>query len=408
VSGVLRPRLVLTGVLVAVGTFLLFCWGLTIGDYPVAFTDVVRALGGAGDPGTVIVVQDLRLPRALTGLLVGIAFGVSGAVFQTMTRNPLASPDMIGLTEGAGTAVVAAVVLGWTGGLGLSTLGLLGALATALLVYALAWKGGATGYRIILVGIGVSWICTSATDFLVARGNRFEAQEAIGWLVGNLNGRTWDQVDSLALAMAVLLPVTLGMGRWMRTLMLGDDVAAGLGTPVQSVRLALLLTGVGLVAFGTAAAARLRSHRRVRRPRLRPPRTRGDPRDGTAGRDRHRRPRRAGPAVAAHPRQPRGLWRLIACRPPTRVPRGRPTRRPAPASRVPSDSAPAHRDRTDPAPLTRPLPGPSCGPGTCISPTTDGPWWRIWTSPCRPAASRPSSGPTPVANRPCCARSPGC
>jgi iron complex transport system permease protein len=161
---------------------------------------------------------------------------------------------MIGLTEGAGTAVVAAVVLGWTGGLGLSTLGLLGALATALLVYALAWKGGATGYRIILVGIGVSWICSSATNFLVARGNRFEAEAALGWLVGNLNGRTWNQVDSLAIALAVLLPITLGMGRWMRTLMLGDDVAAGLGTPVQPVRLALLLAGVGLVAFGTAAA----------------------------------------------------------------------------------------------------------------------------------------------------------
>ncbi|WP_019059447.1 FecCD family ABC transporter permease [Streptomyces prunicolor] len=254
VSGVLRPRLLLTGVGVALGAFLLFCWGLTIGDYPVAFTDVIRALWGSGDAGTVIVVQDLRLPRALVGLLVGVAFGVSGAVFQTMTRNPLASPDMIGLTEGAGTAVVAAVVLGWTGGLGLSTLGLLGALATALLVYALAWKGGATGYRIILVGIGVSWICSSATNFLVARGNRFEAEAALGWLVGNLNGRTWNQVDSLAIALAVLLPITLGMGRWMRTLMLGDDVAAGLGTPVQPVRLALLLAGVGLVAFGTAAA----------------------------------------------------------------------------------------------------------------------------------------------------------
>jgi iron complex transport system permease protein len=254
VSGVLRPRLLLTGVGVGAGAFMLFCWGLTIGDYPVAFTDVIRALWGAGDAGTVIVVQDLRLPRALVGLLVGIAFGVSGAVFQTMTRNPLASPDMIGLTEGAGTAVVAAVVLGWTGGLGLSTLGLLGALATALLVYALAWKGGATGYRIILVGIGVSWICSSATNFLVARGSRFEAEAALGWLVGNLNGRTWSQVDSLAIALAVLLPITLGMGRWMRTLMLGDDVAAGLGTPVQPVRLALLLAGVGLVAFGTAAA----------------------------------------------------------------------------------------------------------------------------------------------------------
>ncbi|MFI2302091.1 FecCD family ABC transporter permease [Actinacidiphila glaucinigra] len=254
VSGVLRPRLVAlcAGLLAAV--FLVFCWGVTLGDYPIGFTDVVKALTGAGDPGTVLVVRELRLPRALVGLLVGIAFGISGALYQTMTRNPLASPDMIGLTEGAGTAVVAGIVLGWDGGLGTQGLGLLGALVTALLVYALAWKGGATGYRIILVGIGVSWMCTSATDYLVARGERFEAQAALGWLVGNLNGRTWDQVTQLAVAMAVLVPLALGMGRRLRILQLGDDVAAGLGTAVQPVRLALLLLGVGLVAFGTAAA----------------------------------------------------------------------------------------------------------------------------------------------------------
>ncbi|MFE0627639.1 FecCD family ABC transporter permease [Streptomyces sp. NPDC058864] len=254
VSGVLRPRLVALCAALVAAVFVLFCWGVTTGDYPIGFTDVVKALTGAGDPGTVLVVRELRLPRALVGLLVGIAFGISGALYQTMTRNPLASPDMIGLTEGAGTAVVAGIVLGWDGGLGTQGLGLFGALVTALLVYALAWKGGATGYRIILVGIGVSWMCTSATDYLVARGERFEAQAALGWLVGNLNGRTWDQVTQLAIAMAVLVPVALGMGRRLRTLQLGDDVAAGLGTPVQPVRLALLLIGVGLIAFGTAAA----------------------------------------------------------------------------------------------------------------------------------------------------------
>ncbi|MET9874709.1 iron chelate uptake ABC transporter family permease subunit [Actinacidiphila glaucinigra] len=254
VSGVLRPRLVALCAALVAAVFLLFCWGVTLGDYPIGFTDVVKALAGAGDPGTVLVVRELRLPRALVGLLVGIAFGISGALYQTMTRNPLASPDMIGLTEGAGTAVVAGIVLGWDGGLGTQGLGLLGALVTALLVYALAWKGGATGYRIILVGIGVSWMCTSATDYLVARGERFEAQAALGWLVGNLNGRTWDQVTQLAVAMAVLVPLALGMGRRLRILQLGDDVAAGLGTPVQPVRLALLLLGVGLIAFGTAAA----------------------------------------------------------------------------------------------------------------------------------------------------------
>jgi iron complex transport system permease protein len=214
----------------------------------------VGALTGTADPGTTLVVQQLRLPRALVGLLAGAAFGLSGAVYQTVTRNPLASPDMIGLIQGAGTAVVAGVTFGWTAGIGVQTLGLLGALATALVVYVLAWRGGTSGYRVILVGIGVSWICTSVTDYLVARTGRFQANAALGWLVGNLNGRSWDQVVPLALALAVLLPATLLLGRLMRTLQLGDDVATGLGTPVQPVRLALLLAGVGLVAFATAAA----------------------------------------------------------------------------------------------------------------------------------------------------------
>ncbi|WNO76267.1 FecCD family ABC transporter permease [Streptomyces sp. AM8-1-1] len=254
VSGVLRPRLMWVSGLLAVATFLVFCLGMTIGDIPYSFMDVVRALLGTADPGTQLIVQELRLPRAVAGLLVGFAFGVSGALFQTMTLNPLASPDMIGITQGAGAAVVAGIVLGWDGGLSTQALGLIGALTAALLVYVLAWKRGTTGYRIVLVGIGIAWICTSATDYLMARGERFQAQAALGWLVGNLNGRGWDQVGPLAAAMAVLVPMALLLGRLMRTLQLGDDVARGLGTRVQPVRLAVLLAGVGLVAFGTAAA----------------------------------------------------------------------------------------------------------------------------------------------------------
>ena len=254
VSGMLRPRLIAVTAALAAATFLVFCWGLSIGDYPIGIPDVIRALFDQGDPGNLLVVRELRLPRAVVGLLAGIAFGASGALFQTMTRNPLASPDMIGLTEGAGTAVVAGIVWGWGGVLSSQALGLLGALATALVVHLLAWRRGATGYRIILVGVGVSWICSSATDFLVARGGRFQAQAALGWLVGNLNGRDWSQAAPLGAALAVLLPTALVLGRLVRTLQLGDDVAAGLGTRVQPVRFAVLLTGVGLIAFATAAA----------------------------------------------------------------------------------------------------------------------------------------------------------
>jgi len=254
ISGILRPRLLTVCLTLALTTFLAFCVETSVGDIPIPLTDVMKALAGTGDPGTELIVHELRLPRALAGLLVGIAFGVSGALLQTVTLNPLASPDMIGITQGAGTAVVAGIVLGWDGGLGTQALGLIGALTTGLLVYALAWKRGTTGYRIVLVGVGVAWICTSATDYLMARGQRFQAQAALGWLVGNLNGRTWDQIGPLALTMALLIPAALLLGRQMRVLQLGDDVARGLGTRVQLVRVAVLLVSVGLVAFGTATA----------------------------------------------------------------------------------------------------------------------------------------------------------
>ncbi|SDO78834.1 iron complex transport system permease protein [Streptomyces sp. cf386] len=254
VSGVLRPRSAAVCLVLAAVAFLAFCVETAVGDISLPLTDVMRSLVGAGDPGTELIVHELRLPRSLAGLLVGIAFGVSGALLQAMTHNPLASPDMMGITQGAGTAVVAGIVLGWDGGLSTQALGLLGALTAALLVYALAWKRGTTGYRIVLVGVGIAWICTSVTDYLMARGRRFQAQAALGWLVGNLNGRTWQQIGPLAVTMAVLVPVALLLGRLMRTLELGDDVARGLGTRVQTVRVAVLVVAVGLVAFGTATA----------------------------------------------------------------------------------------------------------------------------------------------------------
>jgi iron complex transport system permease protein len=252
VSGVLRPRLLLSCVALAALTLVVCCVGIATGDYPMSPRDVLPALVGAGDPGQVFIVRELRLPRALVAVLAGAAFAVSGGIFQTITRNPLASPDMIGINAGAATAVVAGIVLGG-GGLRLPPLGLAGGLATAGLIYLLAWRRGTTGYRIILVGIAMAWMCSSATDYLLTRAQLTEAQSALGWLVGNINGRGWESVRPLGVAVAVLLPVALLLGRWTRTLHLGDEVARGLGTPVQLARLCLLLVGVALVAFATAS-----------------------------------------------------------------------------------------------------------------------------------------------------------
>ncbi|WP_433325943.1 FecCD family ABC transporter permease [Spirillospora sp. CA-294931] len=256
VSGVVRPRLILVWLVLALITFLVFCLTVALGsgDLAIPVSDVVPALWGSGDTVTLFAVRELRLPRAMVALLTGAAFGASGAVFQGVTRNPLASPDMLGITQGAGAAVAAGVTVGALGGLSSQTLGLVGALGAGLAVYLLAWNRGTTGYRIVLVGIGVNWMCVSVIYYLLSRSKMMEAQKILGWLVGNLNDRGWNQARPLAIALLVLLPLLVLLGRLQRTMQLGDEVAAGLGTPVQRVRLVLLLAGSALAAFATSAA----------------------------------------------------------------------------------------------------------------------------------------------------------
>jgi iron complex transport system permease protein len=250
-SGVVRPRLIVVGLVLVVVVLVPFCYGMTLGSFPISLPGVVSALFGAGDEGAVYIVRDLRLPRAVAGLLAGLAFGMAGAIFQTVTRNPLASPDIVGVNAGAAAAVVAGITFGF----GSSTvLGVAGGLGAGLLVYALSWRRGTTGYRFILVGVGVAAMCTSITDFLMTKAQIFEAQRAMGWLVGSLDERDWSHVQPLAVTLAVLTPVALSLGPWMRQLQLGNDVALGLGTPVGVAHLGLLVTGVGMATFATAAA----------------------------------------------------------------------------------------------------------------------------------------------------------
>jgi len=254
VSGLVHPRAVAAAAALAALASAGLCLAIATGDYPIGLGLVWRELVGTTDYTTWIVVNEIRLPRALTGLLAGAAFGMSGALLQTLTRNPLASPDVIGITEGAAAFVVAGIVLGLGPGLGTQTLGLLGGLAAAALIYLLAWRRGTTGYRIILVGIGVGAVCLALTDYLLTRAEIYEAQQAMGWLVGNLNGRGWEHARPLLLALAVGGPAALLAGRWLRLLHLGPDLATALGVPVRRAQLVVLLVAVGLAGFATAAA----------------------------------------------------------------------------------------------------------------------------------------------------------
>ncbi|WP_016907030.1 FecCD family ABC transporter permease [Streptomyces xiaopingdaonensis] len=234
-----------------------FCAALAYGDAVVPLADVVGALFGADAGGAYFIVVELRLPRALVGLLVGVAFGLAGAVFQALLRNPLASPDVIGVSQGASAAAVLASLGFAVSGLGLSLAALGGAVVAAGAIYALAWRRGVSGYRFALIGIGLGAGLSSITSYLMTSSRVTEAQEALVWLTGSLNGSSDAQLWPLVAALAVLLPLTAGAARAMGPLQLGDESAAGLGARVERSRLMLLGCAVGLAGVATAASGPL-------------------------------------------------------------------------------------------------------------------------------------------------------
>ena len=238
----------------AVIVFVTFCVSLSLGDFKIPVIDVVKTLFGGGDKATEFIVNQLRLPRALTGLMVGAALGMSGAIFQSIARNPLASPDIIGVTYGASAfAVFAIVTLGLTG-VAVSGLAIVGAVLTAFIMYVLAGGMGVSSYRLILIGIGIGAVATSITSYLLTKARVEIAQQALIWLTGSLNGRDWSNVRSLAITLVVLAPLTTFLVHRLRILQLGDETAYGLGLRVESSRLGLIVIAVLLAAVATAAA----------------------------------------------------------------------------------------------------------------------------------------------------------
>ena len=243
----------------AVAVVLVAAMNIARGDFPLSLLDVLATLVGAGDPASEFIVLELRLPRTLTGLLVGAALGISGAITQAVARNPLASPDILGVTAGASAAAVTVIVLGGaTSGrlaqVGLPIAALIGGLLTAALVYALAYKRGIEGYRLVLVGVGIGAVAESFTSWLLVSAEIWEASQATVWLTGSLNNRGWEHVIPVALALAVLVPAALFLGFGLGVLQLGEDTARGLGQRVNGARAALIVVAVGLAAVATASA----------------------------------------------------------------------------------------------------------------------------------------------------------
>ncbi|WP_194908633.1 FecCD family ABC transporter permease [Catenulispora rubra] len=249
-----RPRTLTASAACALLAFAAMVVTLGSGDYRIPPGEVLRTLFGGGTVGDHFIVVELRLPRVVTALLVGAALALAGAVFQSLVRNPLGSPDMLGFTEGAATGALVVVVAGGSS-LALACGAVIGGVLTGVGVYALAWRQGVHGYRLILVGIGVSAILSGVNGYLMTKAQLMDAARAMLWLTGSLDGRGWSDVAPLAVAMAVLVPVLLvGCGRALHVAEMGDDVARALGVPVDRARLTALAAAVLLTSFAAAAA----------------------------------------------------------------------------------------------------------------------------------------------------------
>lgn len=248
------PRRRRTLVTAALGliVFALFAINILLGSYTVTIPDFLAMLGGKIIPGASFIVMENKLPQALLGLLAGASFGMAGTIFQSMLRNPLASPDIIGISYGASATAVGAMVIFGVRGVGVSVAAIIGALLVALLITVLARGRGGTG--LILIGIGAAAFMQAAVTFLLSRADINNAQEIMVWLTGSLNSANWERVTILAVALVVLLPFIAGGARDLHGLALGDDTAAGLGFNVPRARLMLTIVGVLLAAFPTAAA----------------------------------------------------------------------------------------------------------------------------------------------------------
>ena len=244
---------------------LLSALSLGRGDFPIALGDVLRTLVGLGEQTQSFIILELRAPRIVVGALVGVALGLAGALFQTFARNPLASPDVLGITQGASVGAVAAIVLvggsgaagDALGGLGVPVAALLGALLAGGLLLGLTWRAGIDGYRMVLVGIALWSVGTALTDWLLTRADIIDAAAAYVWITGSLNARTWDHVLPLLGTLLVVVPLALAAGRVLGVLQFGDDTARGLGVRLSLAQAAVVLLAVVAVAVSVSAAGPL-------------------------------------------------------------------------------------------------------------------------------------------------------
>ena len=246
-----RARLVTIVLLGAV--LVIAALSLAVGAYSVSLPDLLATLAGQGSSKNEFIVLRLRLPRLTMAVLAGLAFALAGALFQALLGNPLASPDLIGITGGASVAAVFAILVLGLSGFAVSGFAFVGALVVASTIYLLSWRQGIAGYRFVLVGIGIAFMVQAALGYLLTRADVRDAQGALVWMVGSLSGTLWTEVAVAAISIGVLVPAVIVLAPKLRMLQLGDDTARGLGVRVDLSRVLLLAVAVALAASATAS-----------------------------------------------------------------------------------------------------------------------------------------------------------
>lgn len=232
------------------GTLVIAVLAIGIGKYTVAPGDVLGLLMGTNTSFDRVVILEWRMPRMLMALLIGAALGVSSAIFQALTRNALGSPDIIGINSGAYTGALI-VIAGIGGGYYAVVAGaLVGGLVTAVVVYALSYRNGLAGYRLI----AVSAVLNSVNQWIVIKLDFHVAVTASVWQQGTLNGLSWTQVLPMTVCLVMVAVMLIALGPQLPVLQMGDDAAGALGVRPDRARLRYLVVGVGLVAVACAAA----------------------------------------------------------------------------------------------------------------------------------------------------------